>query len=329
MDGPDPHGGYSNAATVFLAADDPASIEAAEQAAALAGTRVVARSDFQHLGGALPLLAALDIVLIEAGRASPGELDRLLLRGQSLAEQYGARLVVCFSEGQLDQVAAQVTASGMQLLCEPDVADRVAALAIAGRPTTVQFHSSVHEHDNELRRLSEEVARIAEAIKRMSPADGHGGGIRGAGNGHERPGFAAQQADGHGFELPHGTRHDGAGEQSLPQPAAIRSVIRARRLRAQFFDAQLFADPAWDMLLDLMAARLERASVSVSSLCIAAAVPPTTALRWITTMTEAGLFEREDDPLDRRRAYIALTETAFEGMRGYTAAVKRMGLAIF
>jgi len=36
------------------------------------------------------------------------------------------------------------------------------------------------------------------------------------------------------------------------------------------------ADPAWDMLLDLTAARAESRAVSVSSLCIAAGVPTTT-----------------------------------------------------
>jgi hypothetical protein len=37
-------------------------------------------------------------------------------------------------------------------------------------------------------------------------------------------------------------------------------------------------------------------------------VPPTTALRWIGQMTEAGLLERVEDETDRRRAFIALTD---------------------
>jgi hypothetical protein len=94
-------------------------------------------------------------------------------------------------------------------------------------------------------------------------------------------------------------------------------VIRARRMRAQFFGRGMFADPAWDMLLDLFAAGLERRRVSVSSLCIAAAVPPTTALRWIGTLHDAGLFERQADPTDRRRAYIALSQKGLDGMRSY------------
>ncbi len=90
--------------------------------------------------------------------------------------------------------------------------------------------------------------------------------------------------------------------------ARIRRMIRARRLRAHFFRADLFADPAWDMLLDLMAARLERKQVAVSSLCIAAAVPPTTALRWLGVLTEHGLVLRVADPEDGRRVHVELSE---------------------
>ena len=81
--------------------------------------------------------------------------------------------------------------------------------------------------------------------------------------------------------------------------ASIRSIIRARRLRDHYFRGGLFADPAWDMLLDLMAARLEKNRVAVSSLCIAAAVPATTALRWIKALTDSGLFVRAADPRGR------------------------------
>ena len=92
-------------------------------------------------------------------------------------------------------------------------------------------------------------------------------------------------------------------------------------MREQYFPADMFADPAWDMLLDLYAARLDRQPVSVSSLCIAAAVPATTALRWIKTMTDAGLFVREADPNDGRRIFIALADGAFSGMESYFEAL--------
>ena len=101
-----------------------------------------------------------------------------------------------------------------------------------------------------------------------------------------------------------------------------------RRLRDRFFASGLFEDPAWDMLLDLFAAELEGSAVSVSSLCIAAAVAPTTALRWIARLTDAGLLERRPDPFDKRRVFMALSEAARQGMRGYCRAVREAGLAI-
>lgn len=88
----------------------------------------------------------------------------------------------------------------------------------------------------------------------------------------------------------------------------VRSIIRSRRLRDDFFGRGMFADPAWDMLLDLLAARLDERRVSISSLCIASAVPPTTALRWIKHLEAKNLVERRSDPGDGRRIYVALTE---------------------
>lgn len=105
----------------------------------------------------------------------------------------------------------------------------------------------------------------------------------------------------------------------------IRSIIRARRLRDSFFRSDLFSDPAWDMLLDLMAARVERQRVAVSSLCIAAAVPPTTALRWINGLCEQGLFVRIADPEDGRRVFIELSEDAAARMEAYLRSVQRGG----
>lgn len=73
------------------------------------------------------------------------------------------------------------------------------------------------------------------------------------------------------------------------------------------------------MLLDLTAARAEHLRVSVTSLCIASAVPPTTALRWINQMIDMGLMQRLSDETDRRRAFIALTDKAADAMARYFA----------
>src|SRR6185437_11096302 len=97
----------------------------------------------------------------------------------------------------------------------------------------------------------------------------------------------------------------------------VRSMIRARRLRARYFSEELFADPAWDMLLDLLQAEIAHLRVPVSSLCIAAAVPATTALRWLKTMVARGIFIRRADPHDGRRIFVELAPEASQALRRY------------
>lgn len=99
--------------------------------------------------------------------------------------------------------------------------------------------------------------------------------------------------------------------------ALVRRLIRLRRDRDRHLPAELFGDPAWDMLLDLTAARMEQVDVPVSSLCLAAAVPTTTALRWVRSLSEAGLFVRRTDPADARRAFITLSDGAFQAMTAW------------
>ena len=103
--------------------------------------------------------------------------------------------------------------------------------------------------------------------------------------------------------------------------ATLRSIIGSRGLRNRFFPSQIFADPAWDILLDLTRAKLDGQQVSVSSVCIAASVPMSTALRWVKQMTDAGLLKRWTDPKDRRRDLITLTDKTSAHMRDYLTAV--------
>ena len=103
----------------------------------------------------------------------------------------------------------------------------------------------------------------------------------------------------------------------------LRAIINIRGLRTRYFPSQIFADPAWDILLDLTRAKLDGQQVSVSSVCIAASVPMSTALRWVKQMTDAGLLLRWTDPKDRRRDLIALTETTAGHMRDYLAVVHK------
>jgi hypothetical protein len=88
--------------------------------------------------------------------------------------------------------------------------------------------------------------------------------------------------------------------------AATRTYLANRRARESLFPGGWFADPAWDLLLDLFVAELEGEQVAVSSACIAAGVPTTTALRCLNRMCEAGFLIRTVDPEDARRSLVTL-----------------------
>lgn len=95
----------------------------------------------------------------------------------------------------------------------------------------------------------------------------------------------------------------------------VRSVVRFRDLRRNVFAADIFADPAWDLLLDIFVCDLSQQRMSVTAACHSARVPQTTALRWLRVLEDAGLIVRSNDPMDGRRVFVSLTEEAFTKMR--------------
>ena len=112
-----------------------------------------------------------------------------------------------------------------------------------------------------------------------------------------------------------------AGTAAAParasQPDYLRALVAARVDRDAIFKANLFSDPAWEMLLDLAVAEASGRSISVTSLCLASGAPTTTALRRIDDLQEAGLLERFPDAADRRRIIVRLTDTGRTRMQSF------------
>lgn len=101
----------------------------------------------------------------------------------------------------------------------------------------------------------------------------------------------------------------------------LGEIRKTRKLRTRFFADELFADPAWDILLELKHAENEQFRVSISKLCAAAAVPATTALRWIANLVDKGMLIRNDDRLDHRITYISLHPTTSKAMEEFLQIV--------
>lgn len=101
--------------------------------------------------------------------------------------------------------------------------------------------------------------------------------------------------------------------------------LKARRMREDMFGPGLFADPAWDILLDLYTADARGECVQTSSLAFAARVPHSTAIRWAKIMTSAGLIDRHADPQDARRVHVKLSTSARALMDQYMARLCQSG----
>lgn len=302
--GSSPHATYYTVeATVLIVGDTASAQSRAAAAAASAGLRVLVRCDPSEARRHFDAFAASRVIYIEMDEtpAAPDAaraFERLLVRLNQDAASGRYASIVSTPAALIDLVAALAPDARVHQLAEATDLERVAALALAAAPASLSFRDSASENADTLRlaRLTDEVARIAGALASLS----------------------ARAA-------PAATRPAASGPNADPIDAEqIRGMIQARRMRAQYFDAELFADPAWDMLLDLAAAHADGQRVAVSSLCIAAAVPATTALRWIRTLTETGLFVRHADPADGRRVFVDLSDGAARGMRGYFDALRRL-----
>lgn len=264
------------------------------------------------LEGPITLLG--DVVMVDCPVVDGGILAALA-RLDMRAARAGAQLVVSTTMDALDDVFAALDQSQPQILVEPSRAERVVAV---GRVLSGMSHGRLREMSDEdrlaLLRLSQQVETIAKELDRISVQNESAG---------QRLSEFSQDWRGSDAQRPViGASGQPLATLPLPDPRLVRAMIAQRQARAKFFDAELFSDPAWDMLLDLTAAHAEHQRVSVTSLCIAAGVPATTALRWIKQMVDTGVFERVADASDKRRAFIALSERSVDAMARYFAAIQ-------
>lgn len=108
-----------------------------------------------------------------------------------------------------------------------------------------------------------------------------------------------------------------SAQHELAQTQLVEEILKSRRRRDSVFGAELFGEPAWDIMLSLFLAEKQQIRVSVSDACRASASPQTTGLRWIKLLEVEGWLERKCDVLDGRRMWLTLTYRARSVMRDY------------
>lgn len=288
-------------APIMVVGDTASARQRARHSAEISGLRTLSDLSPTEAVEALEERATLSALWIELDEEPTLPVRRLLERAGREAARKSFGVVVATRLEQVDEVLCDLADADVELLVNADDMERLAAMSLAIQPQHVGGARDVASDASaaRLRQLSEEVSRIASTLARLSTASA-------------------------GPPLSPETMAPPREDVPNVSAEALRAMIRARRLRSTYLPADLFADPAWDMLLDLLQAELVQHRVPVSSLCIAAAVPATTALRWIKSMTERGLLVRRDDPHDGRRVFIEMAPSTSAGLRRY---FQEVGLA--
>jgi hypothetical protein len=298
---------------VWIVADEPDAVEEMQSAAEAGGARIARRLGIAEAEEAISDRSYGTLLMLDLGATAHACEASMLAHVDLDALDHAQPAVISFPVSAIDRVTAAVSAPYANLLCAPSIAERVAALGLARIPVGRHLQEVDGVVDAvRLQQLAQEVGRIARVLSSFSGADAD----------HKQTAVSDGLI---GYRA--GPSVARTAPAQVVRAADIRAMLRFRRQRDYLFSGELFADPAWDMMLDLMAAKIERLKVAVSSLCIAAAVPPTTALRWIRTLTDIGIFVRVADPTDGRRVFIELSEAAATKILDYLGEAKRAGVA--
>jgi len=115
---------------------------------------------------------------------------------------------------------------------------------------------------------------------------------------------------------------------SLSQSEAWQEMLtklqHLRQAQRSIGDPSLAESAALDMLLDLLSAELAKDDVTVTSLCAAAGVSQTTALRRLEDLEQAQFLIRQPDKKDRRRIFVTLTPAGRERVAAYLSSVSHL-----
>lgn len=97
----------------------------------------------------------------------------------------------------------------------------------------------------------------------------------------------------------------------------VLSILSGRRGREAALGRELFSDPAWDILLELYAARLGERRMTLRELARSIDIPESTTARWISVLSDRGFVIALND---RREMVEASIELSAQGL----AVMKRL-----
>lgn len=98
---------------------------------------------------------------------------------------------------------------------------------------------------------------------------------------------------------------------------AVTDALEAWRERTSYLPGELFSDPAWGMLLELLEAEVQERRVSSSRLCKVSGVSDSTAARWLKALERHGLAVRWADRKCPDKEFVELSRKGSSALRRY------------
>lgn len=271
---------------------------------------------FQHANEALAALREyeqIEVIVTDLRMPEVDGLDLIQLVRRQFAERRWLQFIIVTGQASMDTAISALRLEAVDYLFKPVLPQNLLAAvrqAMQKSRSLSSTHSQGHGDScgKQLLSLAQTARSLAMELGRISQGTFFGSAVQAAvpaAIGGERTNASVQA-----YMQDRAQDHD-----------SLRYLMTLQEVRSGIFGEALLPDAAWEMLVELMLAKLTGRRIAVTSLCLASKAPVTTALRRIDDLLDAGLVVRLPDPSDRRRSYMELSATGQQKMRDFLAHV--------
>lgn len=129
---------------------------------------------------------------------------------------------------------------------------------------------------------------------------------------------AAQRTD----ALPGNDNLDSRSEEPCTPRSYFAGLLQLRRTRERYFGNSLFGEPAWDVMLELMIARIDQREIKMSDLANPNSLGIVTR-QYVEALVDAKLVDQFENPENDNDPFLALSsETARRMAEIYRARMR-------
>jgi DNA-binding response OmpR family regulator len=250
----------------------------------------------------------IDVVVSDIYMPSTDGLEFLASVRREFADRPWLQLLLVTGQASLDTAVAAMKVEASDYLfkpIEPKSLRESVQHALSRAESIRQVRGAVADSSaaGELRQIADTARALAEDMRRTI----------------EEGGPRRDDATGTSATLPPGKE-----DHNL---RTLKLLQKLQEARSTIFGEAVMPEPAWEMLAELMRARLAGQRLSVTSLALSSRSPMTTALRRIEDLIQGGLVARVPDPSDRRRTYVELTAEGMARMQLFLEGFARTALS--